>query len=103
MIYPPKYESPGGPVPQPAEEHRYCKIPVSHQPAEPVSAQTFIDIIPEPGGEAYVPPLPELARVRRKIRQVEIHHYFKTHAPAQPYGDIRISRKITEYLKGEGV
>ena len=57
----PNYESPRCSVPQAAEQHRQHEIDVRPSRAAAVATERDVQIVAQPGAEADVPPLPEIA------------------------------------------
>ncbi|MEY5044450.1 MAG: hypothetical protein RJA19_1677, partial [Bacteroidota bacterium] len=74
-----------------------------HEPGEArpaaVAAHGDIEVIPQPGRQADVPPLPEIARVARLVRRSEVHRQLEAHPQGDADGHIRIAAEVRVHLQ----
>src|SRR5438128_1432941 len=91
----PEDESPGGAMPEAADEHGGQKTEVeSCSVAGARSCHNEEDVITKPCRERYVPAAPELGQVARKIRSIEIGGQTKTEQQSRADGYITVAGKI---------
>ena len=90
----PQHEFPLGAVPQAAQEHRQPEIQIGAPGAVPAAAQRNVQVVAEPGRQTDVPAPPEVARVQRDVRPVEVERDFIAQQQRRADGDVRIAGKI---------
>ena len=89
-------------MPQPAQQQGDDWVPGPSSPCQ-AAAQRQIQVVAQPGGQAHVPPAPELAGRAGKIRRAEIVREIKPHEGGQSLCHVRVAVKIREYLEGKGI
>jgi len=98
----PEHEGPGGAVPQAAEEHDGHQVDEGATPTAAVASQGDIQIIPQPGRQADVPPSPELGDAAGQIGESEILHEAEAHHQTQTDRHVGVSREVKVDLNGVG-
>ena len=83
---PPDHIAPACPMPETTGEKSHKQIKIPSYPPAPVPSQRNIDIIPEPGTQRYMPPVPEVGNAHCKVRRVEIFHEIKPHNSLKYFG-----------------
>ena len=98
----PDHEHPRGAVPQPAEEHG--RHEVEGGPAGPpaISPEGKVEVVPEPGREADVPPVPEVGESPGGIRVPEVVGEVEPEAEARTDRAQGVTGKVVEDLHAEG-
>ncbi len=99
----PNHKRPRGAVPQPAQQHGDHEIAIGEDLPSAVAAQCDVEIVPQPGGERYVPRAPEVGDVAGEIGLAEVLHYLDSQQAARAAGDGRVPGEVTIDLQGEGV
>src|SRR5436189_4775303 len=89
-------------MPETSQQHRQEEIRVGAEFALPVTTQTDVEVVAQPGGEADVPAAPEIARVERGVGQVEIDHNVEAQHARQSARQVRVTGEVTVDLKSKG-
>ena len=95
----PDHIAPACPMPETTGEKSHKQIKIPSYPPAPVPSQRNIDIIPEPGTQRYMPPVPEVGNAHCKVRRVEIFHEIKPHNSRCTDSHRAVSRKVTVDLE----
>ena len=89
------------PCQMPEIDHGEEHVAVSAQLAPAAAAQREIEIILEPGRQADVPAVPEVAQAGRGVRVVEIQHEAKAHELGDAAGHVGIAAEVEIDLPAE--
>ena len=90
------------PMPQPRKEPDNQHIPQMPGHALPVSSQRYIYIIPEPGGQGYMPAPPEIRDRHGRKRITEVFRKMKAQHPSHTNGHIAVGAEIKIQLQSKG-
>ena len=97
----PDDERPGRTVPDARDDHRDEHIDVSAQRAMAAAAQREVDVILEPGGQADVPAVPEIAQARGRVGVVEVQHHPEAHQQGDAAGHVGVAAEVEVDLPAE--
>src|SRR5204863_6020339 len=94
----PEHEVPARAVPEAAENHR------DHQIADAVAAiaaEWDVKIVAEPRREADVPAMPELARILRGVRMIEVERDLEAEEACECAGHVGVAGEVAVDLNRE--
>ena len=89
------------PMPQTADQEDHEGVPDDLRLGAPASAQRDIHVIPEPGGQGYMPATPELGDIPAEIREAEVPHRLESEQLSNADGHVRVTREIAIDLESE--
>ena len=92
----------GRTMPKAADRKRHHDVQRAPKRADAAAAQRNIDVIPEPCGQADVPPPPEIPNGDGEIRLAEILHQVVAQYLRRADGDVAVPAEIAVNLKGKG-
>ena len=90
----PQHEIPRGPVPQPRAEEHDALVHLGAQLALAVASQGNVQVIPEPGGQADVPPPPELLDGGADVGVVEVFQKLEAEHAPQADGHVAVAGEV---------
>ena len=99
----PQDEVERGPVPQPAKEHGGEQVEVLPELAVAVAAQRDVEVVLEPGGEADVPPPPELGDGGGAVGVVEVLRELEPEQEGDADGHVGVAREVAVNLEGVAI
>ena len=94
VVYAPQHEIPAGAVPQAGQQPDNGDVQELPPLALAVAAQGDVDVLPEPGGQADVPPPPELSDGTGLIGIVEVLQEVEPEEMPQADGHVRVAGEV---------
>ena len=101
MVSAPEQVHPAGTVPQAAENHGENVVEISAEFAVSVAAEGNVEVVAQPCGEGDVPAAPEVGRVLRFERRVEVLLELITEQQCKADGHIGVAGEVAIQLEGE--
>ena len=98
----PDHESPGGPVPEPAQQHGRHQIDGAARLAMAVAAQRDVEMVAQEMAQRDVPAAPELHDRGGFVRAVEVDRQAEAQTAGQAQRHVGIAREIEEDLQRVG-
>src|SRR5215472_15061311 len=87
----PDDEGPVGAVPEAAQQEDDGQVEEVAAQRDPIAAQRYVDVVPEPGGERDVPAGPELGDRLGQIGSIEVLHQLDAVYTGDATGDVRVA------------
>ena len=77
------------------------RLRIQHKVSSPSSAEWHEEIVPDPRGQGYMPPLPEVGRISGQERPRKIKWKLKAQQLGATASDIGVTREIEKDLHEE--
>ncbi len=95
----PEHERPGGPVPEPAEQHRDHQVAVGASRAAAVAAERDVEVVAQEARQGHVPAPPEVAEAGRPVGAVEVLREDEAHQQRQPDRHVGVAGEVAVDLR----